>query len=321
MNSDTSKIHLLTSGSLLPSDPRNSLKRYLRRKSLIRSSGPDEVENSITKLKNRIVILDRHSKVPTDPVKLLILRDFLFQLPENWSKLHEDSRILIGPNIELTDLRNMNELKKFKNAKFLLPSKWPSQVIADHTKIDLQDMFVWPCGVDTEYWKPKGQTTKDNVLLYLKDTTQSQDLKRIAESLANQLIPTRIIRYGSYTNREYRKELLRATSLIYFGDTESQGLAQFQSWAMDVPTLVVRKQEFNFRGKTYNSTSSPYISAETGMLTMNSIISNYDLVDFRNKSKLMSPRKWIIENATLEKSFESLEMLFRRFGSPSSQES
>ena len=252
MNSDIRKIHLLTSGNLLPTDPRNSLRKYLRKKSLIRSSGPDEVENSLTKLRNRVVVLDRHSNVPTYPVNLLILRDFLFELPEKWLKLHEHSRILIGPNIELTDVRNINAVKSFKNAKFLIPSEWPSQVIADHTEINPQDMLVWPCGIDTEYWKPKRETTKKNVLLYLKDTTQSQDLQRIAESLASQSIPTRILKYGSYTNYEYRNELHRANSLIYFGDTESQGLAQFQSWAMDVPTLVVRKNEFKFQGKTYN---------------------------------------------------------------------
>ena len=213
-----------------------------------------------------------------------------------------NTKIMAGPNFYPDEPLLLNPMVR----NYLVPSHWCLNLI-ENSNLAAKTK-VWPVGIDSDYWKPsysekeKNSSTKAG-LIYLKSKSSK------ADSLENSINKTigikwKTIRYGTYKPSDLRRALADVDFCVYLGDSESQGIAQFACWSMNIPTFVFNSNEririqMNTKSIELDSNQycvAPYLSPATGSLwseekELENLI-NLDL------AKSFSPRKWIIENAS-----------------------
>lgn len=85
---------------------------------------------------------------------------------------------------------------------------------------------------------------------------------------------------------------------FFLSQSESQGIALAEAWAMDVPTFSWNPGEFVYKMHTFkNVSSAPYTTSENGALWKD-IDELYCVLDLFLKENTYSPRKWILNNIT-----------------------
>jgi hypothetical protein len=244
--------------------------------------------------------------VPTWPYSMNSLRSIEFRFPR--------ATVLIGPNFtfELSDLEEYLRHSSI-NLRLLLPSEALKSFFDskyNHLVKTKNAFRAFPSTVDTEFWSPK-RFQRQNILVYRKGEQSIED-DCLVELIRGKFKDSAMeLQYGNYTRREYLEALTRSRACVYLGITESQGLAQLESWATDVPTFVrVPEQyekniefddlDYGYEIKHY----SPYLSCKTGAF-FHSPEELFDLLDMENA--LFSPRAWVLENLSAHKLIEVLE--------------
>jgi hypothetical protein len=88
--------------------------------------------------------------------------------------------------------------------------------------------------------------------------------------------------------------------MIFFSKSESQGLALFESWSMDVPTFVFENnQSINIAGgDLLDYSSAPYLSNSTGTYfnTLDNFKVSFNRFYFGDIK--YSPRDFVVKNFT-----------------------
>ena len=115
------------------------------------------------------------------------------------------------------------------------------------------------------------------------------------------------IQYGKYSQAEYRKMLQRAKIAIFFGGTESQGLAILEAWSCNVPTLIripIANSSSLPNESTYGQHCmdyAPYLNQKTGAFFTNKIELLALLYSLENSELKFNPRLWAMENFGMKK--------------------
>jgi hypothetical protein len=277
-----------------------------------RSNGPDEVFNSLSKYKGVKRIKNSKEIFEIESKNIVIMRDFLDEIPNKIVDIFSGMNVLLGPNIDFLLERNSRVLKLLPRAVLLVPSEWVVNVLKSNDVLANYKYAIWSAGVDTRHWstKKRGKRSRRRVLIYVKSEIEDRAICKIQNTLESLGYFNKVVTYGSYHNSAFRRLLKGTDFVIWLGSTESQGIAQFQSWAMGVPTLVQRKNSYSLNGIEYPSSASPYLSTETGCFTKTETISSVDIEEFVNSLHLRNPRRWIENNATLEITGSKLSMIF-----------
>lgn len=259
-----------------------------------KSIGPKTVvETTIIKGKDKIY--KRLKTIPESDSKAVWFPEPSLDLWSSQLRNRFDrSSVLLGPSIDIFNPLVIDNLKLLQFAKILVPSQWVLQLYSTHFGLSIDRIFVWAAGIDHDFWNPGRRKGQTHVLLYLKTTISQEELSAISNFASTLNMKLKIVRYGKYSKKYYRRMLVGAKFLIWAGDTESQGLAQFEAWSMDVPSLVRKSNTFL---QTDLGSASPYISEFTGLVTKTSKITPYDLQLLLERSNSFSPREWIIQNA------------------------
>ncbi len=231
------------------------------------------VLSEIDYLRHAITLKQQHK------IKLLLAGPNLVFLP------HEHNHLIVSPEIDA----------------YFTPSLWVKiSYIEDDPRIT-QRLVIWPAGVDENYWKPttiKDPTNNHHVLVYQK-TNNNQLVQNVQNRLKKYNFQAINIVYGSYNIEQYKQALEQSLFAIVIGNSESQGIALAEAWAMNVPTLVYNLRKYSASGKTFTINSfCPYLTEKTG-------------IDWRELDELegwiksmplcineFSPRSWVLENMT-----------------------
>jgi len=80
--------------------------------------------------------------------------------------------------------------------------------------------------------------------------------------------------------------------------TESQGIAYMEILSSGIPCYVFNRNIFSYKSYSCLASSVPYFSEECGIISDDLDFNKFD--DFLNKIDLFNPRKYILENHTLE---------------------
>jgi hypothetical protein len=120
------------------------------------------------------------------------------------------------------------------------------------------------------------------------------------------------VKYGNYTQSAFKAQLEKSQFLIWFGATESQGIAQFQVWSMNVPTLILRDELFTVSNRNFPSSSSPYLDPACGEFFDLEIKPLLALQEFISRLGTFSPRLHVLGNYTSLHSFNKLQELFQK---------
>jgi hypothetical protein len=303
-----SSIYAINSKSF---SEKYKLRNLIPRK---KSNGPSEVWKSIldSNFDNSIkIVKSKKSTWPPSQSRVIIVGDFIDQIPEKLISRLAECQLLLGPNIDFKLKRNYQYIDSFRAKKILVPSQWVRSYLIESLKINEKVLVVWPSGVNVEYWLPnKSIVTKNTVLIYQKTNKYTKLITDYCRVIKDFGLTPIVVKYGMYKQVDYKSYLEKSKFLVWFGETESQSMAQFQAWAMDVPTLVLRVEKYNDGESSYNASSSPYLNSETGEFFDSGLPSHNVINSWLDRLNTFSPRNWILKGHTLIYAKNKLEKIY-----------
>ena len=104
--------------------------------------------------------------------------------------------------------------------------------------------------------------------------------------------------YGRYERERYFNLLAEVEFVICLSESESQGLAMFEAWVRDVPTLIWNRgywQGYGYKWKD-EKISSPYLIDDCGMFFEDESEFKKKLSIFLSKISQFVSRKYAITN-------------------------
>lgn len=174
-------------------------------------------------------------------------------------------RLVMGPNF-FTLPSDVRERDLACIDAVIVPCRWVADLYAADAPAIADRIAVWPAGVDTQRWQP-GSGRRGSVAIYDKVFDQQLVTRCIAAVSRARLTPE-VVRYGAYTQGHYRDVLGRSRFMVWLSRSESQGIALFEAWSADVPTLCVDFPSWRAGAPSFlsSSTSAPYLTDDRGML-------------------------------------------------------
>jgi hypothetical protein len=222
-----------------------------------------------------------------------------------WKQRGLIARLLAGPNILVFPSDHADLIAAPEVDLCVTPAEWVCKMYEE----DCQDLkgrcIAWPAGVDTEYWSPDPRAReRREVVVFVK---QAIDLLSASLRMLEQRgFAISMIRYGSYTQEEYRRALRRATFLIGFSASESQGLAWAEAWSADVPTFLWFQDHLAYRGRILKTSTAPYLTEHTGAFFQSVEELAHALDRWEVSPRPSRPRDWVSSNMSDEVCAERL---------------
>ena len=300
------------------------IKRKLLRKpnrKVTFSSGPDAVLKSLINGFNRLnVKYNLNPKKIKEIGKTVIVLSNIEVLKQaiELKKNKKIKKLLAGPNLVILPSENKDLICSKYIDTYLVNSEWTKEMYIKDAPELKNKIVIWPAGVDTDYWEP-GKEKKDYVLVYIKSAAK-KIVKNAINLLKENNFTIKIIRYRKYKPDEYLRFLQKSKFAVFFSGSESQGIALFEAWSCNVPTLVWNKGYVVIslsekeKGERVPASSAPYLTEKTGLFFKN--ISEFKTVleKFRKKfeKEFFQPRNYIINNYTDILSAKILLKIFQK---------
>jgi glycosyltransferase involved in cell wall biosynthesis len=182
-----------------------------------------------------------------------------------------------------------------------------------------QKVEAWPVGIDTERWRPKPEKRQEyDFLIYDKvrwehEKHETQLIEPIRRELKKRGQSFAEIRYGYYREQEFHSLLTQCRAMVFLCEHETQGIAYQQALSSGVPILAWDRggvwqdpSYYPHKVKFGPVSSVPYWDVRCGIkFTGKEDFSSRleEFLDLRIKGEI-NPRKYILENLTLEKCAE-----------------
>jgi len=205
--------------------------------------------------------------------------------------------LVVGPNVVNMPNDQNNILINDKIDLILVPSTWIKCAYEGY--INKKKVICWYSGVNEKFFNIKATKKVTRKVLIYSKTANHNLLKKIKILLNKNNLEMVLIKYGAYTQANFKKALSTVDFAIFISQSESQGIALAESWSMNVPTFVWQRKILKINNVKYKFTSAaPYLSTKTGnffnnIQQLNKIVKDY----YKNRPKL-APRKWILKNMT-----------------------
>ena len=222
-------------------------------------------------------------------------------------------RLVAGPNLVIDPLDCDSILLSKEIDVVVTPSRWPTDYFLSKAPSLSTKIREWACGVDTDLWTPSPEIGSQWLIYDKTDDRSKAILGGVKQALDRESISYEIIRYGDYNQSEYLDKLHRSAAMVFLSNSESQGLALFEAWSCNVPTLVYDRRYWEYEGRSFHSECIiPYVNDINGVRfeTINdidrSLSSFQDGID-RNG---FHPRDFVLSKYTLEKAARAYLELF-----------
>lgn len=205
-------------------------------------------------------------------------------------------RILVaGPNLCNWTEELELEPEGGKPDLYIQPCEWARDRLAQRPPQMPCPIIVVPAGVDPEIWRrPTDRQSSRRILIFDKKAPSAVvDLCRAAAD--EQGFAVTVVSYGGYNWKTYRDGLAEVDAMVYLSSSESQGIAMFEAWAMDVPTFVYEREK---QGSSAMLSPSPYLCEETGAFFTERNELEKLLESLANGRSAYAPRNWIERNGT-----------------------
>jgi len=233
-------------------------------------------------------------------------------------------KTIVGPNIYVLP-KNIPEDVDMSNLVYIQPSKWICDFWRD-LGFKRCPLDVWPSGIDTDEFQERTKPAHGQVLIYFKQR-YPEELDFLKQILDQKNIKYKIIKYGSYDQREYVSELKKTKYVIWLGRHETQGIALEEALSMNVPMLVwdvnsighqiPRPKDIDMyseeEAKYKNTTSAEYFDDRCGIKTKKRDDIAVSIEKMESSWIPFSPRQYILENLGLEKQARELIGLYSKY--------
>lgn len=223
-----------------------------------------------------------------------------------WKSRTPEGRLLVGPNVVVMPAEGNGLVSAPEIDLLLVPSDWVRDRFSEEEPGIRHKLRIWAAGVDTDYWSPAAETGDapgPHALIYLKElpahrNPTSEEISNALGTLESEGFTHELVRYGHYSPSEFREALRRSDVMLVFTPTETQGMAILEAWSTGVPTLVAPVGETIFNGRTYQSSSAPYLTDDTGAEFATNEELARALRDVKAGEWRGRPRSWVLETMT-----------------------
>ncbi|MDB4926973.1 hypothetical protein [Mucilaginibacter sp.] len=221
-----------------------------------------------------------------------------------------DNPVILGAGIysHPTDCPDLFE--KYPVVKrVLVPGEWMRQMFEPYYS---GKVLAWPTGIDIDEWVPLSGTKHFDFLIYDKirwehEKYNNELLEPVIQTLNQYKLSYQLIKYGQYTHDELKDKLSKSKAVIFLCEHETQGLAYQQILSTNTPILAWDRAgywqdpEYYPKRVKYEPVSSvPYWDKQCGLKFTGQCDFESQMIDFLNSLNQFKPRKYIIENLTLE---------------------
>ena len=222
--------------------------------------------------------------------------------------------VVFGAGIYSHPIECPDLLEKYPNVKVVLvPGEWMRKMFEPFYG---DKVLAWPVGIDTDKWTPATSEKTNDFLIYDKirwdrDAFNESLIQPLLKILDKNGLSYQFIRYGKYTHDELQNKLAASKAVIFLCEHETQGLAYQQILATNTPILAWDRggywqdpAYYPDKVKYEPVTSVPYWSDACGEKFKDATDFEASLMSFIKKMQQnpYSPRSYIMENLTLEKS-------------------
>ncbi len=212
-------------------------------------------------------------------------------------KAGQIKKIIAGPNVVYLPKGHGAIAAAPEVDAYVVPSEQVKVAFARINPNLAKRLFVWPAGIDENFWQPTGKAPAKKILIYKKNAPADLILRAIG--LARQSgYGVEEIEYGHYTPDKYRQSLRAAVAAIFFSATESQGIALAESWAMDVPALVWNPAQRHPVLGDLSDSPAPYLTSATGLMWTSLNELTGILKNLPENLAACRPRQWVLNNMT-----------------------
>lgn len=224
---------------------------------------------------------------------------------------HAKNRILAGVSVAQHPAEWPELFEDHPVSRYVVHCDWVKRM---YEQVYGPRVVTWAVGIDTSYWAPEEEETKDiDLLVYDKvrwdhDRVHAAMVDPIKSHLAARNISTINLRYGHYKPEDLKDALRRCRALLFLCEHETQGLAYQQAMSAGLPVLAwdpgqwLDPWRFRYGTISMPATSVPFFDQRCGT-TFKS------LADFEGKFEefwsdqsalLYRPRDYVLENLGIE---------------------
>ena len=227
---------------------------------------------------------------------------------------------VVGPNIVVLPKDLPPFLPSLKRSIYLHPSQWCVDVW-NNLNYKNSKLNYWPVGIDWEFFDQKKNVTISRKILVYYKRRELELLKKTIQFIKDRGFEPILIKYGSYTENEYKAALEESLFGIWIGVSESQGIGLEEALASNLPLIVFDAQtlfdditsgayKFPVLLKEFKPTSVPFFDNSCGI-----VINEFnELENAWNKMikqrHFYNPKFFIINNLSLQKQSNQLISFF-----------
>ena len=258
------------------------------------NNGPGKV------IKNLKLGLDRLGISYTENPKKINTQDKVIALQSHpLLESVNPNNLLIGPNVCTLPIDNQF-IMSLNYKKVVVPSDWVKNKYKRW--IPEGKIFVWPVGIDTDFFSDLSHVKKDfDCLLYYK-RRDFNDLKLATKLLKEKNQSFNIIEYGQYNEKDFINTLSKSKYVFMLNNCESQGIAVQEILSTNTPMFVWDVTHWSDRGDEFKveASSVPFWDETCG--TRETGVSNIEISfsEFLEKFVFFKPRDYILKNINLE---------------------
>lgn len=220
-------------------------------------------------------------------------------------------KILAGPNLVVTPLDENRIILNEKIDLIIVNSEWTKNFYLSLAPELKNKIEIWFTGVEI----PKNFAPKEPFCLIYKKKCPIALFNFIENFLQKNCIPYKKVEYGNYRKSDYYKLLEKAKFIIFLSESESQGIALFEAWSFNVPTLVWNRGYWRYKNYEWFDAkiSAPYLEDECGLFFKNEKDFGEKFAMFVEKLNTFKPRDYIIKNFSNKESAKKFIELTKRF--------
>jgi hypothetical protein len=198
-------------------------------------------------------------------------------------------KVVAGPNVVHNPNSEAALIRHPSIDAIVVPSQWNKDWWVSMAPELAPRLHPWPAGVSEEI-RPSSHV--GGAIVYVK--SECGMTNALIAHLEAAGLPTRVLRYGTFTHEEYLESLRTARILIYLSQAESQGVALSEAWMADVPTLVWNPGFFSINGFEWRdpALSAPYLTPDCGAFFTNTGEFSAELQKFLAAPSLYAPRNY-----------------------------
>ena len=234
-------------------------------------------------------------------------------------KNYQNNKFLFGPHFSVfPEEKDMKKIS-YPNAVYLQPSLWAVECWKKYKYTNNGNFQIMPFGVDCKMYKNiRNLNDRKDVLIYFKSRRQ-EELAFVTNYLTLNNIEYTIFYHGiEYEETDYLKFLQQKAKFgIWVGRHESQGFALEEAMAANVPLfvwdVVSMKQEVGQNYPNIFATCVTYWDSRCGEKIdhVNEFCKMFEI--FISKLPLYEPRKYILENVSMDACELKMKNFLRKF--------